>query len=676
MKSLHPRRVGLAAFASLALVAALPTASAIASPAPQPVASPEGLAAAAADRAAATGLDTLKKGPAETFRRVSLTPGGAGLFYAAYERTYSGLRVVGGDAVVVADGKGAVRDTVAAATSTISVGTKAAFGPERASSVAVKQLSTVTSVSRPELVVLAGDSPKLAYEVVVAGSKGADPSNLHVFVDAATGDVAKTHDDVMHGTGNGNHNGNVTIDTTSSGGQFSMTDPNRPGVSCGNQQGTTFTGPDDAWGNGSGTNLETACVDALYGEQQETNMLRDWLGRNGINGTGRGFPSRVGLNQVNAFWNGQFANFGHNQANTKQATPMDVVAHEFGHGIFQFTPGGAGSGNENGGLNESTGDIFGALTEHFANNPNDPPDYEVGEEVDLVGRGPIRFMYDPSRVGDPNCYSSAIPNTEVHAAAGPQNHWFYLLAEGTSPGGGKPNSPTCNSTTLTGIGIQKAGQIFYNGLLRKTSGWNHAAARRATVAAASTMFGATECNATKAAWAAVSVPAAAGEATCSTQPPGNDFSIAVTPTTVSVEPGQSATVNVSTQITGGNAQTVNLTTSALPAGATATFNPASVQSGGSATLTISTSATTPTGTTQVTITGDGADIDHTVQLGLTVGSGNPPTCSDPAWDSAASYAPGDRVTHNSHLWDSTWYSVGAEPGAPQSWAVWKDAGAC
>jgi hypothetical protein len=427
-------------------------------------------------------------------------------------------------------------------------------------------------------------------------------------------------------------------------------------------------------GNGSGTNLETACVDAYYAEQQEWNMLRDWLGRNGINGQGRGFQSRVGLNDTNAFWNGSFGSFGHNSANSAQATSIDVVAHEFGHAIFQFTPGGAGAGNENGGLNESNGDIFGALTEAFANNPNDPPDFQVGEKVNLVGRGPIRFMYNPSLVGDPNCFNAQIPNTEVHAAAGPQNHFFYLLSQGSNA---NPASPTCNGSTVTGIGIQKAGQIYYNGLLRKTSGWNYAAARRATVAAAASMFGATECNATKAAWSAVSVPAQAGEATCSQQPPGNDFSLSVNPTSLTIQAGKSDEATVSTTTTSGNAQSVNLTASGLPAGATATFSPATIQSGGSSTITIVTSDTTPNGTSTITITGDGADTDHTVQLRLTVGTDTPPpTCSDPAWSASTSYVPGDHVTHNSHRWESTWYSTGAEPGAPTSWNVWRDLGAC
>ena len=131
---------------------------------------------------------------------------------------------------------------------------------------------------------------------------------------------------------------------------------------------------------------------------------------------------------------------------------MDVVAHEFGHGVDDRTPGGISGG----GTQEFVGDTFGAATEWFSNNPADAPDYLVGEEINLVGQGPIRNMYNPSAVGDPNCYSSSIPSAEVHAAAGPGNHWFYLLAEGTNPTNGQPTSPTCNSTTLTGVGIQNA----------------------------------------------------------------------------------------------------------------------------------------------------------------------------------------------------------------------------
>ncbi|MFF0870227.1 M4 family metallopeptidase, partial [Nonomuraea sp. NPDC003560] len=542
---------------------------------------------AVADRAVSSQLDNLSRGPDEAYSRVRVTPGAGDLFYVAYERTYKGLPMIGGDAVVVTDAAGNVRDTVSATgPTTREVATKATVSAAKATATAKARLSRVDDSTAPRLVVLAKDAtPRPAWEVKVSGLADGKPSVQNVYVDASTGAVADAVDLVREGSGNGFYYGQVTINTSGSGSSYSMTDTTRPGIACGGQGGSAYTGTDDAWGNGSGTNLETACVDALFSVQREWDMLRDWLGRSGIDGSGRGFPARVGLADVNAYWNGSYTNFGHNQANTQQATPIDVVAHEFGHAIFQTTPGGAGSGNENGGINEGTGDIFGALTEAYANNPNDPPDYLVGEEVDLVGQGPIRNMYNPSALGDPNCYSSSIPNTEVHSAAGPLNHWFYLLAEGNNPGGGKPSSPICSGgpSSVTGVSIQKAGKIYMGALNRKTSSWRYANIRSASVAAAIELYGANsaECNSTKAAWSAVSVAAASGEPACGTA--GPDFSLSLNPSSGSAQPGATATATVNTQTTSGSAQTVNLTASGLPSGTTASFNPASVTSGNSST---------------------------------------------------------------------------------------------
>ncbi|MET8335220.1 M28 family peptidase [Streptosporangium canum] len=589
-------------------------------------------AISSADGALAARSDILFKATEDDFTLTNTVAGTRGLQYLTYSRTHRGLPVYGGDVVVTTDRTGQEVGSVASGQrAEIKVGVKSKVDAATAAVTARGKLPTVESVSTPRLVVhAAGKQPRLAWEVVVTGATEQAPSVLHVFVDALDGSVVDSYDDVRAGTGNGFYNGNpVTIQTSGSGGSYSMTDNTRPGLRCGGQNGSAYTGTDDAWGNGQGTNLETACVDALYAAQTEWNMLRDWLGRNGFNGSGGAYPARVGLTDVNAYWNGSYTNFGRNQANTQQATPMDVVGHEYGHAIFQFSgSGGAGSGNEAGGLNESTGDIFGALTEHFAANASDPPDYQVGEEVNLVGQGPIRYMYNPSTNGDPNCYSSSIPNTEVHAAAGPQNHWFYLLAEGTTPGGGKPSSPVCSGpSSLTGIGIQKAGQIFMSGLNSKTTPWTHAKARSTTVAAAKQLFpnSCVEVNATKAAWAAVNVPAQSGEPTCTVNPPGNDFSLTLSPTAGSVQAGQSATTTVRTTVTGGSAQSITLRASGLPSGATASFSPATITAGQTSTLTLATSGSTPAGTSSVTVTADGADVDRTAGYSLTVGTGNPPT---------------------------------------------------
>jgi Zn-dependent metalloprotease len=505
-------RASLVAVAGIAAVAvAVPYATAKQN---TPSRSPAALAAAAADQLTSGATAQLAKGPDEAFVRGDVVSGAGGLQYVAYERTYHGIPMIGGDAVVVSDSSGHVLSVSSAMSRPVSMPELTAPVRADAATGAARALAAGTrSAAAPRQVILVRDSARLAWEVVTEGRNGNAPSRMHVFVDARTGAVLDSYDEVKADTGNSFYDGKVTINTTPG----RMVDPTRTGLSCGPlSTRQPFTNSGTTWGNGTGTDLKTGCVDAFFTVEKETDMLKTWLGRNGLNGNGREFPLFVGLNQVNAFWDGRSGNFGHSSDNKRQATSIDVVAHEMGHAVFQFTPGGAGSGNENGGINESTGDIFGALTEAFANNPKDRPDYTVGEAVNLVGKGPIRFMYNPSLRGDPNCFSSAIPRTEVHSAAGPLNHWFYLVAEGTSPTDGQPKSPTCNNSTVKGLGIKAAGQIYMGALMRKTSTWRYASVRVATLQAAKQLFpgSCTQFNTVKAAWNAISVPAQAGEPTC------------------------------------------------------------------------------------------------------------------------------------------------------------------
>lgn len=186
---------------------------------------PSALAAAvnAADQAAAAGLDALAKGPGETYERHSVTPWLGGLYSVAYERTYKGLPVVGGDAVVVADGQGKVRGLQSAATGAIGVPTTALVSAANAERTARTELATVDGVQTRRLVVRVKDgSGRLAWETVLTGRTASAPSTLHVFVDARNGEVIDSYDDVRAGTVNSKWNGAppVTISTTNSGGSY------------------------------------------------------------------------------------------------------------------------------------------------------------------------------------------------------------------------------------------------------------------------------------------------------------------------------------------------------------------------------------------------------------------------------------------------------------------------
>jgi Zn-dependent metalloprotease len=452
----------------------------------------------------------------------------AGMQYIPYDRTYKGLRVIGGDLVVVTDSAGQVRYTSVAQQRPIgSLAVTPSVSQAAAAATARKQLSKVSAVEGTELVVAALDTPRLAWETTVDGTGAEGVSRLSVDVDALTGAVINTREHVMHGSGTAAWNGPnpVHIDTTGSGTSFSMKDPTITNLSCQDfNTRATLTGTDDNWGNGNATNKETGCVDALFDAQTEVKMLSSWLGRNGMDGNGGAWPLRVGDPEENAFYDGTQVAIGFNSQN-QWISSLDVVGHEMGHGIDDHTPGGiSGSGTQ-----EFVADTYGAATEWFANEPSpfDKPDFTVGETINLVGSGPIRFMYQPSLAGDPNCYSSSIPSTEVHAAAGPGNHWFYLLAEGTNPTDGQPTSPTCNSTTISGLGIQTAIKIMYNAMLLKTSGASYLKYRVWTLQAAKNLFpgSCTQFNVVKAAWTAVSVPAQSGEPTCTTGTPSPSPSV-------------------------------------------------------------------------------------------------------------------------------------------------------
>ncbi|MER8093481.1 M28 family peptidase [Streptomyces goshikiensis] len=628
----------MASVAAMALTAslagALATTASAAQPArerSQPAPTSAERAVAAADAAVRSGLDTLVNSPRQQYERRLVTPWVRDLYSVAYERSYRGLPVVGGDAVVLADGEGKVRAVQSASAQVIDVATTPTVTAKAAEATSRSELAKVDKVLDSRLVVrLKDDKPVLAWETVLSGRTKTAPSKLHVFVDARTGKVVDRHDEVVAGSGTSKWNGPnpLTIDTTAASGTYSLRDPNRPGLSCADYStGSVFSKSSDSWGTGNATSKETGCTDLMFAAQKQWDMLGQWLGRNGVDGNGRSFPGKVGLSDLNAYWDGSSVTIGRNSAN-EWIAGIDVVGHEYGHAIDSNTPGGT-SGQESG-LGEGTGDIFGALTEAYANEPApyDVPDYTVGEMINLQGRGPIRNMYNPPAVNnDPACYSSAIPGTEVHAAAGPLNHWFYLLAEGTSPGGGKPSSPTCNSSTLTGVGVQSAGKIFYGGMLLKTSGMSYKKYRTATLSSAKSLDP-TTCNLfnkTKAAWDAISVPAQSGDPTCTPSGQNDDFSMALNPASGTVQQGASVTTTVATSTTTGSAQQVTLTATGLPAGVTASFSPATVQSGQSSTLTLSASSSAAPGPSTVTVKGQGPSLAHTVDYALSVGGTTTPT---------------------------------------------------
>ena len=500
----------------------------------------------------------LASGEKLTVKSVITDPNGA--THVRYERTLDGLRVIGGDFVSHKNAAGDVksvtwniRKSVKPSTMTPTIGKATA---QKAGLAAAK--ANDEKASAGELVVFqSATGPKLAYEVITEGIKADQtPTRLHTIVDATTGKTLTSWDDIKHGTGNGIFVGSVTIGTTA-GTSYTMKDTHGNYATDMNQgtsgTGTTFTDADDVWGNGAQSNRQSAAVDAHYGAGKTYDYYNTQLGRAGIWNNGTGARSRVhyGQNYVNAFWDGTQMTYGDGSGNANPLVELDVAGHEMSHGVTENTAGLNYSGDA-GGLNEATSDIFGTGVEWYTNNPNDVPDYLIGEEININGDGtPLRYMDKPSKDGgSKDCWSSSVGGLDPHYSSGPLNHWYYLASEGTGTktiNGVTYNSTSCNGTTFTGIGHLKVEKIWYRTLSTYlTSGSNYAAARTGAIKAAKDLYGAgsAECVGVEKAFSGIAVPA--GTETCGgTTPPPTGGSL----TNGGFESGQTGWTGTSGPIT-------------------------------------------------------------------------------------------------------------------------------
>ena len=482
-----------------------------------------------------------KFGTAQTLSAVDTLVDRDGTSHVRLHRAYRGLEVVGGDLVVHQAASGAWKGSsltldksldlgVTPAVSSSAAGTKA-LAPSKVTS-AIKDLR----LKGATLVVDAtGETPRLAWRVLSGGVQAnGTPSRLASFVDARSGAVLRTEQEIVNVTGSGQtlYSGTVPLSVTKSGSTYQLKNQSMRGntyttdfangtdsylcqvFGSGCKAGTTITSTSTTFGNGSNTNRATAGADAQYGSNVTWDYYQSTFGRNGIFNTGAGSYNRVhyGNKYVNAFWDGSRMTYGDGDGvNYGPLVSLDVAGHEMSHGVTENTAGLTYSG-ESGGLNEATSDIFGTMVEFYANNANDPGDYLIGEEFDLKNHRGFRRMDNPSSDGSSlNCWSPTANSVDVHYSSGIGNHFFYLLAEGSGAktiGGVAHSSTTCNGSTVTGIGRSAAASIWYRALtVYMTSSTNYAGARTATLNAARDLYGtgSTQYNAVAGAWSAVSV---------------------------------------------------------------------------------------------------------------------------------------------------------------------------
>ncbi|MBX9400926.1 M4 family metallopeptidase [Lysobacter sp. BMK333-48F3] len=478
-----------------------------------------------------------------------------GTGHVRFERSYRGLRVIGGDLVAKTQ-RGQLRSAQLTLRSAQRPSLTARIGRDAAAIEAGARFDgKLAQVHRNELVIYArGAQPVLAYEVVLQGEDTRKHSGfVAYYVDAMSGKVLDAQDQLQTaaavGTGKTFYYGNLSIATDQkSATKFDLIDTTRGNGAVYDAKGaaisnlfdilfatwgaTLFTDTDNTWGNNALSDRATVATDIHYGVGATWDYFKNVHGRNGLYNDGVGIKSYAHTNfkradgsttGVNAAYFAltkvMFYGDGDAARGFGPIVGIDVAGHEMSHGVNAATANLAYSGDA-GGLNEANSDIFGTLVEFYANHPNDPGDYRIGEIMRSGGLA-FRDMYNQGVDGKSfNCYipggfdpaQGAGGAHDPHYTSGVGNRFFYLLAEGAVVPAGSGLTPAqlvCNGdTSIAGIGRDKAGKIWYRALTTKfTSSTSYPQARAATLAAAAELYGAgsAEQTAVARAWSAAAV---------------------------------------------------------------------------------------------------------------------------------------------------------------------------
>lgn len=219
--------------------------------------------------------------------------------------------------------------------------------------------------------------------------------------------------------------------------------------------------------NGDPAVGDPAVDEAFDSSGQVWEMFDSQFGRQSIDGLGSTVSITVhyGRDYDNAFWDGTQLVFGDGdgQIFDRFTKPMDVMAHEYTHGVTQFTVGLAYQ-DQPGALNESISDVFASMAkQRVLGQTAAEADWLIGAGLFMPGinaKG-LRSMREPGtayddpqigrdlQVGSMSDYvATDTDNGGVHINSGIPNRAFTLAA-----------------LDIGGYSWEKAGQVWYDTLV-------------------------------------------------------------------------------------------------------------------------------------------------------------------------------------------------------------------
>lgn len=447
----------------------------------------------------------------DEMRMVSVVTDAMGYRHYRYQQTYKGIDVEGavycvheyGGRVVSANGRIVTGMNMSVIPrvqrATILNNVRMDMGNPTLSQESIKLVYTL----RQDTMSCVGGNYVLAYEVSVG--------NTISYYDAETGNLFKSHSNVYYndnchdGLVNTLYNGSRTITTKKYYWKYILVDYCRGGGIETFYNGGYLRSDDNIWNHDM---EQVMSATAHWAAEMTFDYYLDIHGRSSFDGNGSSITVYVkpSGNQNNAFWSYNTILCGVGDGlDTGSFVSLDVVGHEFTHGVVQSTAN-LGIQGEAGALNESFSDIFGTMVEFYVEGDNG--DYLIAEDV-IPRYGGLRNMSDPNQKNHPDTYQGDMWYTgddeliKVHTNSGVQNYWFYLLAEG-----GEGMNDNGYSYDVQGIGREKAAMIaYYNMVYYMNSSCGYADARNGAILSAAELFGVNsiEVQSTIAAWDAVGV---------------------------------------------------------------------------------------------------------------------------------------------------------------------------
>ncbi|AKU98647.1 Zinc metalloproteinase precursor [Labilithrix luteola] len=351
------------------------------------------------------------------------------------------------------------------------------------------------SVPEGKLVVFAlGEGPaRLAWEYQTRAVFSDHPAIWVTTVDAKTGAIIDVYDNLqtVEASGTGVLGDTKKFQVAQSPMGYAMVDTSRgvpirtysaEGQEVGPDNGASpvTSGSLNAWDDG--TVGPGAAVDAHAFAAVVFDYYKKVHARNAIDGAGGAMDSTAhfGQDYDNAFWDGTGMSYGDGGQYFKPLSAgLDVVAHEFTHGVTQATSALRYQGQP-GALNEAVSDIFGAMIEHSI-KPDDTKNWQMGEVI-VKKAGLIRDFKNPS-VGQQPAHMTKLVQTQqdnggVHINSGIVNNAAFLMTAGGT-------NPVSNVKVEKGIGWEKSEKLWYRANTTYfTSSTTFAMAAQATMQAA------------------------------------------------------------------------------------------------------------------------------------------------------------------------------------------------